>query len=344
MTRAAVRIGETCDHACCFCAQHGIVWSAARTLEDARAAGHDEVSFVGGEPSLPSARLSEHVAAARALGFVAVGVQTNGWALAQASLRAAVCDAGLSDAHLSIHGARADVHDFHTGRAGSFAAASATATGLRARGVTVVATTVLTRSNFRVIAELPPLLERLGVAAWTVTLPHARGRAAAAFDRVLPRLALALPFALHALDRARRLGLPAAIEGAPLCLLGPFAALARNEGSRAFAAACDGCRARDGCAGVDAYYLARFGGDELRPREAVAAVAPMSDALARMFVGLGEAAASPVPASQARARLPIAERPRPGRDEQRTRAPVDAKPLFPDLLDPDDRERGPDGA
>lgn len=338
MTRAAVRISEACDNACCFCAQDGLLWSPAPTLADARAAGHDEVSFVGGEPALPAARLPEHVLAARALGFAAVGVQTNGWALADASLRAAVCDAGLCDAHLSIHGARADVHDFHTGRDGSFVAATATALGLRARGVTVVATTVLTRSNFRVLGELPALLQQLGIAAWTVALPLARGRAAAAFDRVLPRLALALPFALHAIDRAQRLGLPVAITGAPLCLLGPFAGLARHDAARAFAAACTRCPARDRCAGVDAVYLARFLGDELHPREAVAAEAPMSAALARMFVGLGDVAAAPTPASQPRARLPIAQRPLPGRDETRTREPSDAKPLFPALLEPPEPE------
>ena len=76
---------------------------------------------------------------------------------------------------------------------------------------------------------------------------------------------MALPHALHAAERARRLGLPTVIVDAPRCLLGPFAAHAEVTRARAFAPACDLCAARAQCPGVDAGYLARFGADELTP-------------------------------------------------------------------------------
>ena len=115
----------------------------------------------------------------------------------------------------------------------------------RSAGLTVVATSVLTRSSFRVIGALPQLIVGRGIAAWQVMMPRAAGRAQADFDRVLPRLALALPFALHAIDRAAKLGLAAYVAGAPLCLVGPFAARAVDgDGPRAYAELCDRCPAR----------------------------------------------------------------------------------------------------
>src|SRR5262249_11560430 len=152
------------------------------------------------------------------------GLQTHGRRLA--ALAAPLAAAGLTDVLVSLHGAAAAVHDYHTGVDGSFDALLDGVDAARAAGLTVAATTVLTRSNFRVLAALPPLLDAHGVAAWLVTVPHTAGAAATAFNRVAPRLALALPFALHAVDAAARRGLAAFVAGAPLCALGPFAARA----------------------------------------------------------------------------------------------------------------------
>ncbi|MFO0631600.1 MAG: hypothetical protein U0168_01980 [Nannocystaceae bacterium] len=248
-----------------------------------------------------------------------------------------MCDAGLCDAHLSIHGARADVHDFHTGRDGSFVAATATALGLRARGVTVVATTVLTRSNFRVLGELPAL-----AAAGDRSLD---GGAAALRAAARPQRSIGCcrgsrwpRFALHAIDRAQRLGLPVAITGAPLCLLGPFAGLARHDAARA-----SRLRAHDAPPAIAAPASMRSTSrafsatscTRARPSPRKRPCPPRSRACS-----WGSATSRPRPRprrSPARA-LPIAQRPLPGRDETRTREPSDAKPLFPALLEPPEPE------
>lgn len=179
---------------------------------------------------------------------------------------------GLSEgtgAHVWLHAAEPAAHDFHAGEDGSFAAAVAV---LR-RGAAV--STLLTRSNARVLAALPAWLHAHSVVAWRIVVPRVEGemrRADAlqiagvgALDGVVPRLSVTLPYALHALAAARRLGLAVAIEGAPDCLLGPFAGLVVGA-ARSFAAECDGCPGRSRCTGVDAAYLRRFAGDELSPR------------------------------------------------------------------------------
>lgn len=178
---------------------------------------------------------------------------------------------------IALHGAAAAVHDYHAGRTGSFDEAIAAIRAARQAGGPVTVTTAVTRSSYRVLSALPPLLHAHGVAAWRLTLArhgdHEVATSAAAdagpttaADRWVPRLAMALPFALHAIDRAVRLGLDAAIIDAPRCLLGPFAARGLVEERRAFPAPCARCAARPACAGVDAAYVDRFGAGELTPQ------------------------------------------------------------------------------
>jgi hypothetical protein len=296
-SRAVLRLSLACNNRCIFCAQDGL----ADRVGQLRAGG-DEITFVGGEPTLDP-RLPELIAQARALGYRRIGVQTNARGFDPARLP------GLTDVHVSIHGADAAVHDYHTGAPGSARETWAGVAAARAAGLTVVVATVLTRSNFRVLGALPAALRSRGVAGWLIMVPRAAGRLA--FDRVMPRLGLALPFALHALDAARKTGLPAWISGAPLCALGPFTQFALSEPPRAYGAACEGCGARTNCSGVDPAYLERFGGDEIAPI-AEASVAAADD-IARMFVGIGELAPQVTVATHQS--LPVLGRPQPGKQE-----------------------------
>lgn len=227
-------------------------------------------------------------------------------------------DSGLSEGtgglHVWLHAGAAAGHDFHAG-AGSFAAAVA---GLeRAAGRRIAVSTLLTRSNARVLVELPGLLQAHGVSAWRVVAPRLVGTpvrapggvqvaGVGALDGLLPRLSVALPPALQALALARRLGLAIAVVGAPLCLLGPFAGVSL-PGRGVFAAACEGCAARARCPGVDAGYLDRFGGDELSPRGLRAAEG--APAPAELFLGTGvleQVATDMSPGTgPARRRLPV---------------------------------------
>lgn len=166
--------------------------------------------------------------------------------------------------HVALYGASALVHDHHEGD-GSFAALSATLAAARSEGVTVVVTTPLTRSNARVVGELPRWLVAQGVAAWCVAVPRVGERRSPHFDRVYPRLAMAMPYALHAVEQARRMALPTWVRGAPWCVLGPYAARSLPEPPRSYGVACKACRARGPCTGVDAAYRDRFAGDELAP-------------------------------------------------------------------------------
>jgi hypothetical protein len=350
--RSAVPLGRACDGACAFCAQDGLERTAESEddvlgrLEEARSAGVDAVTFVGGEPATDG-RLEGFVRRARSLGFVRVGVQTNGWALAETGRAATLAEAGLTDVHLSIHGAEARVHDWHAGRAGAFDRAMQAFAAARGAGLEVVVATVLTRSSFRVLAPLPRLLASRGARAWCIEVARWRGSAARRADSIVPRLSLALPFALHAMDAADALGLPAFIRGAPSCLLGPFAARAIEAGPddrRAFGEACAGCTSRAACLGMDAEYLARFGEKELAACEPVARAVGHDD-LRAMFVGVGETA-PPIdsasvapPPERLRVALPVLGRPAPAKKEVSASAPKQTgealKAILPGLFEKD---------
>jgi len=321
MIRASVRLTLECDNRCVFCGQDGLDRSGDVDIEaELRRARSvtDAVTFVGGEPALDP-HLVEHVARARALGFRRVGVQTNGRRIADGALVEPLARAGLTDMHLSIHGHDAAAHDYHTGASGSFERSLATLAAARAARIDVVVTSVLTRSSFRIMAEIAQLLAGRGVNAWLVEVARTAGRAADARDRVVPRLALAMPFALHALDVAARAGMPAWIRGAPSCLLGPFARRAITDVPRAFASACAGCDARPSCAGVDLEYLARFGGDELTRRAPVEPDAEHAE-LRAMFVGVGELAPRAATPLRTRVELPMLGKVKPAVAEVSSRA------------------------
>jgi hypothetical protein len=166
--------------------------------------------------------------------------------------------------HVALHAADAAAHDYHAGE-GSFAGTVNEIAAARRRGDAIAVTTLLTRSSYRGLADLPQFLLVRGVGAWCIAVPAAPPTTP---DRLTPRLALALPYALHALELARRLELPAFLRGAPLCLLGPHTGRVLPSPPRAFGPRCEACPARPGCPGVDPAYLARFRGDELVPREA----------------------------------------------------------------------------
>lgn len=180
---------------------------------------------------------------------------------------------------LVLHGDGPDAHDFHTGEAGSFDALFSAAAAARATGRTVLVTTPLTRSTYRIVGALPLLVRARGIAALRLHVPEL---SASARVTLVPRLALALPFALHALAAAQRLELPAFVSGAPSCLLGPFASQRIETPTRAYGAPCASCPARSACPGVDRRYLDAFGDAELHAAKA-APPAPSSHPLAALF-------------------------------------------------------------
>lgn len=216
------------------------------------------------------ARIIERARAASARGG-AVGLAAER-APSRAQLSEAVA-AGVTEVALWLHGARREVHDWHAGE-GAFEATHRAIDALRAHGRSTAIASLVTRSSARVLSELPSMSKASGVALWVLAWPRAIDEAT--FTATVPRVGLGVPAALAALDRAERLGLEARIAGAPRCALGPFAARSLASDPRGYGARCEGCAARDGCAGLDLAYLRRFGDRELRRLDEAVPSAPVT--------------------------------------------------------------------
>jgi MoaA/NifB/PqqE/SkfB family radical SAM enzyme len=205
-----IALGPACNNACIFCAQGEL---RARDPERdvvgalSAVAPGDTVAFVGGEPTLHD-ELPRWIASADARGASSIVVQTNGRRLAYATyarvLREASPRLGLE---VSLHGASEAMHDYHTQVSGSF---RQTALGLRharAEGLPTYVTTVVTRSNFRHLAEILRVAHACGARAHQLVVAEPVGSASRAVDRVVPALELVRPYLLQAVAEARRLGL-----------------------------------------------------------------------------------------------------------------------------------------
>lgn len=345
--RVCIELSTACNNACVFCAQAGQRehHDEAALRELLRAAAHDglDVTFTGGEPTQHT-YLPALIEFGKAQGIKHLGLQTNG--SANPALLATLQAAGLCDVHVSVHGASEQVHDYHVGRTGAFAELHtflATAQQLR---ITAVATTVLTRSNIRSLDPLPTWLREHNVKAWALAVPTVAGQAATDFTRVVPRIGLALPYALRTLRQANALGLPTTVVGAPHCALGPFRAHAVTQ-PRSFGTLCERCAAQPVCSGLDAAYLERFGSEELRALSVCeVANSGLPASLQNLFVGVGRLAqrvveSHPNPAA-VRHRLSVLQRPQPAVAEVRGRATSDsdaAQKLFPALFEQPDPPR-----
>ncbi|MEZ4399489.1 MAG: hypothetical protein R3B06_05700 [Kofleriaceae bacterium] len=160
----------------------------------------------------------------------------------------------------------AAAHDYHVGADGAYAAALDAIATARAAGAGIEIETPLSRSTYRLLAAMPAELRARGAARWRLRVLSDTDVDDASRARLVPRLAMALPHALHAATRAQRAGLPTVIVDAPRCLLGTLAEVGVVERERGHPAPCLTCTVRPACAGVDPGYVARFGTDELRPR------------------------------------------------------------------------------
>lgn len=176
---------------------------------------------------------------------------------------------GLAELIVAVHGPTAACHELHTGIPGSFEAAARALGRARAGGQRAIVGTWVTRSSCRSLAPLVDWMLGHRVAGWVLGWPRVTPSRADEAARTVPRLGIAIPHALRAVQRAQTRGMPVVLVGIPSCVLGPFAERCGPAGEGGFAEPCERCAARGGCSGIDPWYLDRFGAEELRPVEAI---------------------------------------------------------------------------
>ncbi|MCB9589003.1 MAG: radical SAM protein [Polyangiaceae bacterium] len=208
-----VQLAANCNNRCVFCAQSSPFHAEEAGYEQfVDQLDEAEVMLVGGEPTL-NPRLEQWVERFTAQG-VRVGVQTNARLLGREPERATrLAAVGLRRLEVALLGSTAAAHDYHTQVPGSF---FETCNGIRAAiaaGIQVRVTTLVTRSNFRQLAEWVRLAAALGVLQLEMRSVLPFGRAASR-QRLEPPHELATPHILAAIEQAKRLGVECQARGA----------------------------------------------------------------------------------------------------------------------------------
>lgn len=220
-----IALGFACNNACIFCAQGELRAARPSPREgeddaariDAQIAAilpGETVAFMGGEPTLVE-RLPSWIQAASARGAARILVQTNARRLAYAAYAR-----GLREASprlcldVSLHGSTEPMHDYHTSTPGSFRQTVIGLRNARAAGIDAAVTAVITRSNFRHLAEIAAVAHGAGASAIRFAPAERFGSAARAVDRVVPALELVAPYLARAVVEARRLGLAVVVGDA----------------------------------------------------------------------------------------------------------------------------------
>lgn len=294
--RADIKVGFACNNRCVFCAQGQKRADVALVprgellsrLARCRAPGRGLV-LTGGEPTIRK-DLHAIVAAAHALGFHPIQVQTNGRMLSYPGLVARLVAEGVDEFSPALHGPTAAVHDALTRAEGSFDQTLSGIGNALASGAVVITNTVAVKGNLEHLPATMELLGDIGVREAQIALVHPVGTAGELFGEVAPRPSEAAPWIHAAVDRGRALGMRVVVEAMPHCLMrghedaivegdipettvvdldgAPFAFSdwRRGEG-KAKGPPCEHCASANRCEGPWREYPERYGWDEYVPLE-----------------------------------------------------------------------------
>jgi MoaA/NifB/PqqE/SkfB family radical SAM enzyme len=256
--------------------------AAVEAMRRGRASGYDAVSFTGGEPTVRR-DLPALVRTARQLGYDEIKIQSNGLLFAHGANVDRLVNAGANLFHVSIQSHEESSYHRMVRREGAYPLMVAGLDNLVARGVSMRADLIITRSTYQALPNAIRWLDRHRVRRvdfWYVSLTDGNRNNIAS----LPRMSEALPFLAEALALARSAGMEARSLHVPRCLLGPDVGHAYDPGSdrvtvvtpdaefellnsrlagRVHLPVCEGCRYRTFCPGLRPDYLAVYGDAEI---------------------------------------------------------------------------------
>lgn len=284
-----VRIQFHCNQACDFCFVSTHLppprdEAVLAAIDDALAAG-ERIAISGGEPTL-NPRLPEYLRRATESRYP-VEVQTNAVRLDDRILAETLVAAGLSLAFVSLHGATPEVSDAVTRARGTFQRTVRGLDNLALLGVSLRLNFVICRSN---IHELPAVVDLIAArwpgAVLSVSFVARSTDVVPRDPEFLPRYSDVAPFVAEALARAHAHDLRVegfeSMCGLPLCVVPTPAErhfalpeLTADDRSTEFERPepCTRCALATRCFGVRRGYVEAYGFSELRPLEAVVAVA-----------------------------------------------------------------------
>ncbi len=281
-----VRINFHCNQSCRFCFVSTHLPEAGDTAVREAILGAArrgvKITISGGEPTL-NPRLVEYVRLAKAHSTRPVLLQTNAIRLDDEGLARALCEAGLDEAFISLHGTTAEISDAVTSAPGTFARTVVGVDNLyRAGTVRIVLNFVICKTN---ASNLPEYV-RFVAARWprvflNVSFVAPSTDVVPREEEFVPRYTDVLPYVEEGLREGARLGIEMggfeSMCGIPLCLVpasldGYFRLTdippGFDGGEFVKTETCGRCALAAGCYGLRRGYFELHGAGELRAVEA----------------------------------------------------------------------------
>ena len=222
--RADLKTGYNCNSNCVFCVIGDKLFTGDRTtadcigeLELSRQTCEDVV-FTGAEVTIRP-DFFRLVAAARALRYRNIQIQTNGRMFAYEDFCRKAIAAGANEFSPSVHGHTAKLHDGLTRSQGSFEQIVRAIRNLKGLGQRVVTNTVAARQNIRHLPQMARLFVELKVDQFQIAYPHPTGHAETYFNAVVPRMSELAPWIHQALQVGLDAGVPCMAEAMPYCMM-----------------------------------------------------------------------------------------------------------------------------
>ena len=167
-----IQLGHMCNNRCVFCvsgqetalgrARPMATEPLLEQIRAARAAGHEKLTLLGGEPTLQPGFLDVVREAVR-LEFAEIDIFTNGVKTARAEfIDEILATGGRFTWRISVQGATKESHERTTKKDGSFDRIVRTMEGLRARGERITVNMCVVQSNHDSVDAFPSLLLPFG--------------------------------------------------------------------------------------------------------------------------------------------------------------------------------------
>lgn len=275
-----------CNQDCTFCSANETsanVWTGHDEMLRAIARGARRkifrMSFSGGEPTL-SKHLVEYVRCASRLGVPEVEIVTNAVLLARREKVAALVEAGLTHAFVSLHAHDEALSRQLTQKVDDFSRTVQGMKNLVGAGVKTALNHVITARNYPYLREFVEFAHREFDGQVKISFAFVTPQFKALDNiEVMPRLSAVMPYLKRAMYRAVELGQPFTVgsrQGIPFCFLDEFrawsdgfvlsnSAISEDAPQKQRGPMCDECRFSNYCTGLWRPYVAKYGFDELRP-------------------------------------------------------------------------------
>lgn len=179
-------IGLSCNSNCIMCSvdskkkdlAEGTTEQVIKDLIRGRREGYERMEFTGGEPTVRK-DIIKLIQKAKELGYIDIGISTNGILLSDVKFCNKLVKAGLTNVTFSLHAHNKTLHETISRTPGAF---DKTVKGIKNaiahKNLLVSVVTVIFKPNYKYIFQIGKFIHSLGVSNWDITdlLPDGRAQ------------------------------------------------------------------------------------------------------------------------------------------------------------------------